>query len=338
LKLFRIDIEPMKLLSSVISKRRKTFFHWVDRRNARSRSHLLNNRNLFIFPSKKGLTFLMVAAVLWVLGTNYQNNLILALVFFMLAFFVCAILMTFANMSKLKVEYLGTAEAFAGDSFHCHFAASLQRGGYADAIEFCWQNMEENTIECAFESASLKSEFSVSYFHPVRGILRLPRLRIQSYFPFGLIRCWTWLNFDATVMVYPKPINGRLGASVAEGGDNEGVYPVQGSDDFYGLREYEAGDNLRHISWKNYARGRGLYVKQFSQSVSRENWLDFDTVAANGIEEKLSILCFWILQLYQREEPFGLKLPDSKLKPGQGFNHRSEALGRLAAFQSGAAK
>ena len=84
------------------------FMRWVRRRLQPARSHRLNQRKLFIFPSAAGFGFLFLNILLWLTGTNYENNLILGLAFFQLALFVICIHHTFFNLSGLQLEVLHT--------------------------------------------------------------------------------------------------------------------------------------------------------------------------------------------------------------------------------------
>ena len=319
-----------------IDHRRTRFYRWVDKRTSAKKTHTLTQKNLFIFPTRQGFTFLLIALVLWVLGTNYQNNLILALVFFMVALLVVAIHTTFFNMSKVQVEFLESKEAFAGDTFQCRFLFRVDRGSWAEAIRFRWQGFHDVGVELSIEPNLKTKEINLAFYADKRGELRLPRLGVESTYPFGLVRCWTWLNLDKIALVYPKPKTGRLNSGVIEDSDGDGLHPVRGSDDFSGLKDYVSGDNLRNIAWKALARGQGLFVKDFSQSLSSEHWLDFDSVAANNQEDKLSILCFWVLEHYQQNESFGLILPGLKIEPNSGYEHREHCLTALARFQGGA--
>jgi len=314
--------------------RKAQFSRWLDKRIPAKKEHLLTRRNLFIFPSKQGFMFLLIALVLWVLGTNYQNNLILALVFFMIALFVVAIHATFGNMSKLQIKFLECKEAFAGDTFQCRLLITLERKSWADGLELYWQGAKSESVSLSLNPTDASVECNVPCYAKKRGLLILPRLGVQSVFPFGLIRCWTWLNVDTHAIIYPKPLSGRLESLSIEESDGDGLHPVKGSDDFSGLRDYVPGDNLRNVAWKAYARGQGLFVKEFSQSLSKENWLNFESVAEVSLEDKLSVLCFYVLQQYQSNESYGLILPGVKIEPNDGYEHRNNCLFALATFRT----
>ena len=105
-----------------------------------------------------------------------------------------------------------------------------------------------------------------------------------------------------------------------------------GNDEFQGLRNYTAGDSLRRVDWKGYARGRGLNTKQFEEPVGGRLWLRWDRLQGLGEEQRLSILCYWILQLDPQRQPYGLELPGLTLAPDTGDVHRWRLLDALASY------
>ena len=46
------------------------FERWLDRRSPRARQVVLNRKNLYTFPNLTGLIYLLITAVIWLLGTN----------------------------------------------------------------------------------------------------------------------------------------------------------------------------------------------------------------------------------------------------------------------------
>jgi uncharacterized protein (DUF58 family) len=65
---------------------------------------------------------------------------------------------------------------------------------------------------------------------------------------------------------------------------NYGIYDVASrglSSNFVGVRGYERGDSLRHISWKLSLKARKLLVKEFEKSVNAEITLVLDMTAQN---------------------------------------------------------
>lgn len=319
------------IVDRFIQAQRKRFMRFVDKRLAFANTYSLGQKNLFIFPSSRGWQFILLMVVLWILGTNYQNNLILALAFFMVSVLVVAIVQTFANLSRIEITYIGVKDAYAGEDAHVRFKVRNKSRLFSDAIEFSWFG-DDGSRACFCFRPHEEKEISVACFAPKRGVQRLPHLGVQSFFPLGIIRSWTWLNFNQSVFVYPQPLNAPLGLASVVDEEGDGLHPVSGGEDFSGLRQYVPGDALRYLSWKTFARGRGLFLKDFSQNLSQENWLDYASLPFPGVEERLSVLCFWVLHFYQKDDNFGLRLPHIEITPDRGHQHRSRCLMLLAEF------
>lgn len=317
------------MISQFLQSRQQAFYRFIDRRIKPATEHRLNQRSLFIFPTKKGGVFLLIICVLWVLGTNYQNNLVLALAFFMISFFVMSILYTFYNMSGMRLVYCGSAEAFVGQQLRLRFSIHNEKQRWLESIHLRWR--DQTAAVAVAIAPQAEKEVSVPIDTVERGLAIVPRMLIESVFPLGIVRCWTWVNWDIQALVYPAPMQANLQNHGVEDDAGDGLHPTKGGEDFNGLRDYVAGDGLKNIAWKAFARGQGLFVKDFSQNVSRENWLDFDAMPSRSQEEKLSIMCYWVLAYYQQEENFGLRLPGVKLAPQIGFEHRKTCLDALAS-------
>lgn len=325
--------KPHSVKSFIVDFWRRRFFSWLDRRNPRKNQHLLKLNNLYIFPTKRGFLFLFLVTVIWLLGTNYQNNLILSLTFLLLSIFIVSILHTYANLAGLEIQLSGAANAYAGEEVDFYFRIKNKTKQDSDSIFLQWQSSTIDSKSIAVEK-SQDQTVHVSLSAPKRGVLTPKRLLVETEYPLGLLRCWTWLNFDAHAFVYPKPVEYPLWNDTAEGEDVDGDHPVKGGDDFNALSDYRPGDPLKHVAWKLYARDRGLYTKEFSQNVSREKWLDFSKVNAPDSEAKLSGLCYWALQLFQQDENYGLLLPGEKIAPDKGENHKARVLELLARFET----
>ena len=307
------------------------FFEFIDRRIVAAKTHRLTRKNIFVFPSRRGVVFVFVIVVLWLLGTNYQNNLILSLVFLMSSLLVLAILATYNNMSGLRFDFVGTRECFAGEYLYLRFRVSHRRLLASDALELAWRSELSNSLLVDLNRGE-PHEFEIALFAPQRGWQHCPRMRIQSVYPLGIVRCWTWLNWDVSSLVFPKAIKGQINKSAVCEDIFAGHMSTEGQEDFNGLKTYTLGEPIRRIAWKSFAKGQGLYIKEFNQTSSVELWLDYEAVLAQGVEKKVSILCFWVLHYFQENQRFGLCLPNLKILPNQGKLHRDQCLAALAKF------
>ena len=88
---------------------------WLDSRAPLSGQHKLSQKNLYTFPNLTGLGLTTTIIILWLLGTNYQNNLILGLSYLLISLFVVAIWHAFSNLVSLEVKAVTAHPGFAGD-------------------------------------------------------------------------------------------------------------------------------------------------------------------------------------------------------------------------------
>ncbi len=315
------------------SSRNAWYERWLNRRIPIARSITLDQRRIFIFPDRVGLSFLLVLAVMLIAAINYQNNMAFALTFFLFSLFVVAILHTFSNLSGLRLEALRSHATFAGEiaEFEIQLQRTPPRRYYA--IEMSWREQPAASASLIDSEAT-----TLKLFHsaPQRGWLRPGRLSVKTVYPLGLLRAWTWIDLDFAALIYPKPLPGPRPCGVV---DDDPHTPPQrmtnkwqkGSEDFYGFRLYRSGDNLRHVMWRAYAKGQRLQSKQFAELPITSHWLRWDDVEGER-EKRLSLLCYWVLELHRNDEMFGLQLPGETLAPNSGEAHRDRALRMLALF------
>ncbi|BFM11367.1 DUF58 domain-containing protein [Simiduia litorea] len=313
-----------------ISQFWRTRFHaWIKRRILPARQIQLGQRNLFIFPSLSGLAFLLLLALLWVMGTNYENTLILGFMFLLLSVFVLGILHTYNNMAGLVLSLGDVQPVFAGENADFRVRVRQKPGlNKGVALELNWQNESLNHLTLS----QVEAEVSLWSACLKRGWHRPGRLRVQSVFPLGILRCWTWLDLAAKVLVYPVPIATDRAPWQSAEGELDAHFQTSGSDDFIGLESYQPGHSLRRISWKHYARGQGLMLKEFADPQGQAQALDWAFFAGMDVENRLSRLCYWVIFLHRKGLPFSLKLPGVTIDMGQGDDHRNRCLYALAVF------
>lgn len=310
---------------------RSLWYSWVDKRSTKANGHRLHHKNLYILPTAAGWGFLALAFVVWLLGTNYQNNLILALAYFQVSLFVVAILHTYNNMAGLQVDCLGGAPGYAGErlSFKLRMRSSNRFGCHY--LRLGWRGNKIKVIDCAGSTAE---HVEVELLAQQRGRLRPPMLLLRSEFPLGLVTCWAWLNFATDVIVYPKPSKVSLPSAAKDGDDSQGVeLHGPGNDEFIGYRTYRSGDSTRNIAWKQYARERGLHSKVFASVSAEAEDLHWQSFFNGDTELALSQMTYCALQLSKKNRKFGLTLPHVEINRGEGEAHLAQVLRELALYR-----
>jgi uncharacterized protein (DUF58 family) len=152
-----------------------------------------------------------------------------------------------------------------------------------------------------------------------RGRITAEGLRIESRYPLGLFRAWSYPHTHARVIVYPRPAERSpipvtaLASRISDQGDLG-----TGVDDFVGARDYRPGDSLRNLDWKALARERGLLVKQFGGDRAAQVWVDWHRLPEVDTEQRLGLLCRQVLDAAEQGLSYGLRLPGTTLAPDQG--------------------
>lgn len=118
---------------------------WLARRIPPAASVRLNQRRIFILPSRVGGAFAVALLLMLLVGINYQNSLAYGLTFLLMAVFVVTILHTYRNLAGLVLKAGGGAAVFAAqwgigvvlDLWPRTAAGGYAPSGYAAAFGLC---------------------------------------------------------------------------------------------------------------------------------------------------------------------------------------------------------
>lgn len=307
---------------------RQRFRNWAFRRTTESGTVVLNQRRIYILPTRQGLGFAGVLVLMLLGDINYALSLGYALTFLLAAASGMSMLHTFRNMARIEIRAGRNQPVFAGENanFLFHFDNPTRFARYrlylhddaGHGTVFDLPAQASRTVQLAFPARQ-------------RGWLDSGQLTLYSEFPLGLFHAWTYIHFDTRCLVYPQPAAPQPLPGQASG-NASGMRIAQGDEDFSGLRNYVTGDSLPRIAWKTLAREQDLQVKQFSALQGDELWLDWYALAHLAAEHRLQLLTRWVLDAEQAGLRYGLRLPDGEAAPANGAAHAAECLGRLALF------
>jgi uncharacterized protein (DUF58 family) len=311
---------------------------WLDRRIPGAKEITLTQRSIFIIPSQVGWAFVLLLVLLLITAINYQNSLIYGLTFWLFSVAMSALLFTYRNLSGLKIQTIQNIKGFVGDYIEVPIRLSDQKRDH-QALMIHWSHEEQAGAKIVIADIEMgkEKECRIPFQLRKRGWLNTPRLRIETRFPFGLYKSWTWLRLQAPGIIYPQPITTPFIPSQGEGDDMATDANLQiGNDEFIGLRNYQTGDSLKHIAWKYLAKGKGLLTKEYDNQQLSMQWLDWFSLPNMGGEERLSRLTGWVLQAEEEGRAYGIKLPQLEIKPQLGDVHRDHCLKQLALYRGDA--
>jgi uncharacterized protein (DUF58 family) len=344
----RLLILAFVRLKQLFSLRAQT---WLSKRIPSAKQHNLSNKNIFIMPTRFGFSFMFFVMVLFLLATNYQNNIIMLFSYLMASLFITAMMNTFFNLSGLTVKAQNMSYGYAEQPLS--FAVSLHSKQSRYALNLAFKDQSMTTLEHCHQGDNL---VNVLFTINQRGRFPTGRLKISSEYCFGLFVAWTHLDFASYAVVYPKSraIEGalpNLSAPKNNDDENSNLMPefVQGTDDFYQLKPYELGEPLSRVAWKQLAKGQGRFSKQYQQNQGKLCWLTLAAMPSHNLETKLQYLCFLIAEHSKTGQPFGLDLSlgtstntrtaaEVKINPDVGTEHLKSCLIALADFPKNKAK
>jgi uncharacterized protein (DUF58 family) len=306
----------------------RRFGRWLDRRIPPSAQITLSQRNVFIFPTRTGFVFAGLLFLLILGAVNYQASLVYGVAFLLGSLFLVTILYTFQNLSGLQLELVGARPGFVGEDVEFTVRVVRPAGRGREGIQLGWPSGIMQWAELLDRQADTVRLYVEG---TQRGYLTPGRLLIETYFPLGLLRAWTWVDLNAEALVYPKPIFQDFPQSQQGRRDEGELIDPFGSEDFRDLRTYQPGDPIKHILWRSYARSDELMVKEYASFVEPRLWLDLDEVPG-PLEERLGRLTGLALKATRLEREFGLRLGGQKLSPALGEKHLENVLRELALY------
>jgi len=314
------------------------FERWLNNRMPSKVRQTLTGRNIFILPSKFGFIFCLFITLLFVLATNYQNNLILFFAYLQTSLFVSAMFHSFFNLRGLSIELSGEFRGYANENISVPVILLSQKRHYSLTLNF----VKQQKLFCQNTGlGDTPTKVLLPYIASARGIKPLDRLVITSEYSLGLFKCWTKLAFPASIIVYPqalpfkqnvdpfsnKPIIDDKTAS------SHTINKHSGVDEFIELTRYRPGESLSKVAWKHLAKGQGWLTKQYGELHSDIVYYALQDMPANKVEKKLQMLCFVILQSHKKGDVYGIILGATKVSASSGQQHLLQCLTALAQYE-----
>jgi uncharacterized protein (DUF58 family) len=314
---------------------------WRTKATARDKgSVLLNQRRVYILPTRAGLGFCALLFILLIGSINYNLGLGFGLTFVAGACALVDMVQTTRNLAGLVLSPGRAPDVFAGEDapFELRVENPTRLARYAVWIDFEHVPEPRQAIDVA---AGGSTTLVLRTATVARGWMRPPRVRLSTHFPLGLFRAWSWWQPDSRALVYPfpeqdappLPLPGRPSA------DGAGR-PVSADDyeNFGGVRSYQPGDPLRHLAWRQIARldpelGGQLVTKHFEGGTVDELVLDFDALPARlDVELRLARMARWVLEAELRTLPYGFHLGRIRYDAAFGAAHQAACLCALALY------
>lgn len=305
----------------------RLFRRWAARRHPPGAGPVsISRRRIYILPTRLGAAYASLVVVLLLGATNYSNSLIFMLAFALVGLGLVCMHHTHRNLMNLRISARRSEPVFAGTAARFpigvhnpgripRFAVTLAGAGVDTAVD----------IEPGGDA-----ELTLAVAETRRGKLQAPRFTVQTTFPLGLFRAWTYIQFDTFCWIYPSPDGSAvLPPPQVLGSGAEGAVRA-GDEEFHSLRTYRAGDPIARLHWKTLDRSGEPMIKRFASTGADALRFDWNQLPGLDQEARLSRLCRWVLDADHAGAAYGLRLPAAAIAVGTGADHRHRCLQALA--------
>jgi len=294
---------------------------------------VLRHRRVYIVPTRLGWLYGASLVILLIGSINYALSLGFALTFLLSGLGLAGMVHTARNLARTAVSAGRSEPVYAGEAAQFHLLLDSR-------VPFERPSILVRHVAGGAQLVTDVPPYAVAEVVLAvpaarRGWLPLGRVMLETRFPLGLFRAWSYVEPDARCLVYPRPERTPLPPTSPDASAGAARAQASGSDDFSALRGYQPSDSPRHVAWKAVARAQDMLTKQFSGESAGELWLDWRLLPAGmELERRLSCLAGWVLAAQQSGALYGLRLPGVELAPARGDAQREACLKALALFEA----
>jgi uncharacterized protein (DUF58 family) len=292
---------------------------WTKKSFSFARQKTLTQKDVLVFIYQQGYLYLVLIFITFIAGVNYANNLILGFCFLISAVLCISFYITFKQLHGLEIDvsYAELGQVGQPLVLELYFKQSHSQARYL------WVQADEQLDHILF--SDLQHRYTLELSPDTRGIFTYPTIKFFSVYPFGLVRAWTYLYLTGQSWIAP-----RAEYPTMEQQRSQRKLELE-FDEFRELRNFRQGDSIQAVSWKQVARGQGLYVKVFEQHDDQHSIeIDYQHMPSTDHEEKLRLMMGLIEQCEQQQCAYRLLLPHAELPKGMGEQQLQQAKRLLA--------
>src|SRR5574341_1965457 len=191
---------------------------------------VLVHRRVYIVPARLGWYFAGTLVVLLVGSINYSLSLGFALTFLLAGLGLAGMVHTARNLARIAVTAGRAEPVFAGES--AQFRLYLDgRAAFDRPSILCRHGGSGSHLVLDIPAGGVAGAVLAA---PAarRGWLPLGRVMLETRYPLGLFRAWSYIEPDARCLVYPRPERSPLPPYSGEAVAGALHAPTPGNDDF----------------------------------------------------------------------------------------------------------
>lgn len=202
------------------------------------------------------------------------------------------------------------------------------------------QTLGETSAWYSIIPAQMAAESAISQRYVRRGVYPLPEIFASSRFPFGFYERQVSLCRPGEILVYPRIRAIRPGATRLVVHRHQEPRIIRGEgDDFFSLREYQPGDDVRRIAWRPSAKRGVLVIREYALQTARSVLLALDLTRLDSegfgerFEEAMELAASFAISLLNQHYKVAVATPVEAVPLGEGYTHGQRILALLARAQ-----
>ncbi len=293
---------------------------------------VIGRRQLYILPTRMGWYFALIMVALFGIAVKFDNQAAFMMLFVLISIALIGMIYTHNNVLGLRLNGQSSNAVFLGE--HAEFPLQIDNpsnkqrhavwvvsGGFHQVLEL--DSNGEQLIKLKLPTLQ-------------RGYLMCDPISLTSLYPIGVFFCWTKrYTPEKRCLVYPQPLDLiSLPSDSSLAGQQENTRAVsQGNEDFNGMKQYQQGDRIRDIHWPSVSKTNKLVTVEYetvSPSSVNLSWMSLPP--SMSAEDKLSQLCFWVVEAEKTGARYQLEMPNHTLPFDRGSNHYHACLRTLALW------
>lgn len=259
---------------------------------------LKSRSGLMLMVTRQAVVWVGVALILVVIGWFKTINLLLLIGYLMLALLAVNGLLSWRSVRAVMIRRRPLSAGFARQSIPV--TVEIEHPGTVPATFEMVCTVGNAPLRWFVSELSSGEQPLLTHAIPAstRGLYPVSPLRLESDYPFGLVRWGRAFGETEELAVLP-----RLGRVDFDNfrhwlarSDGEETFrrparrPRPGSGEIRGVRPYRAGDNLRDVHWKSTARRGAIVVREYDHYESAHLTLMVDLARDRSVAESAAAL------------------------------------------------
>jgi uncharacterized protein (DUF58 family) len=298
-----------------------------------AKSIKLRSGRTYIIPTGFGLAFGGISFVLLVMAIGYANNLLYFFVFLLVSMGMTGMWLTNKNVDSIEVHDIFYSMIFANEKnqLSIHFN-NLYEKSYLWDIDFHFEENDKMNETRTIDEIQQYMKSSIEWVPAKRGLSQLPRLVIESRFPYKMLRAWKYYRKETEILIYPE----RKGSSLLPtqaGNKSENELHAQAEIQglFRDFREFQRTDSPTRIDWKRSLKHQKHLVKNFETSGEKKVLIDWEmTQSLQTFEDRVSQMALWIDICHKNHENYSMKIKEDKTSFSNVPSHYKYCMEKLA--------